>query len=172
MFEYHQKKNESESGYVLVMAIMILAILMIAGIMSSNTSITDIGIARNTIIHSQNAYAAESAAMTGVQALENQGDEEKLQPGYDSDDWINADPNDSKASSSDKLEKWAYQSLDVTANRRGAINPRYRAIGWSHAAGASLGQYAPTLKECRVLGEYISDSYGIYRVELGYKKRF
>lgn len=172
MIKCSLKAVESEAGYALVMAIMILAILMVAGLMSSNTSITDIGIARNTIIHSQNTSAAESAAMTAVQALENQTDEEQLKPSYKPDDWINADPNDSNASSSDKIEKWAYAAINMTTKRRGSDNPRYRVVGWRIAQGTSLGLHGPTLREGRVIGEYVSDIYGLYRIELGYKKRF
>lgn len=166
------RSRDSESGYALVMAIMILAILMITGLMSSSTSITDIEIAKNTVIQSQNASAAESAAMTGVQGLENENDADKLQSFYNPDDWINADPNDPEASSTDKQAKWVYVNIDMTTKRKDASRPRYRAIGWIAPRDTSVGMYAPSLKESRVVGEYDSSRYGIYRVEMGFKKRF
>lgn len=172
MVAYHIDNKNGQSGSAVVMVVMFLTILMLAGLMSSSTATTDISIARNTVISTQNSVAAESAAMAGIQVFENEVDADKLQPAYNSGDWINADPNNPDATVADKAEKWAYQVVDMTRYRRDGLSPRYRAIGWSTTPGSSIGQYAPSLKECRVIGEYNSDLYGIYRVELGYKKRF
>lgn len=168
---FSEDTNRNESGYAIVLAIMMLAVLMMAGLMSSDSSIIDLGIVRNQVIASQNAAAAESAAMTAVQLIENQTDSSLLDPAKSTSDYINADPNDSNYSSDVKTPSWATKTLDMIT-KRGGDAARYRVIGWSQAKGASLGQYSDNLKDCRIIGEYNSAAFGVYRVELGYRKRF
>lgn len=179
-------KQSTEDGYAIVLAIMMLAILMIAGVLSSNTSITDLGAARNVIINTQNAAAADSAAMTAVQLLENQKMVKDLDPKTSVWQWLNYDgeiPAGEDENKSSFDSKWGDKDIkgaDLTASLN-KISPRfssengklrYRAIGWSATRGASLGGYASTLKECYVRGVYFSPDSGIYSVEMGYKKRF
>lgn len=168
------KTIDNESGYALVFAIVLLAVLMIAGVMSSTNSVNDLSITRNTAMHVQNSSLAESAAMTAVQLIENIDKSADLSPSAQDDDFIVADPNDSNYSAQYKTEKWVEATAVKTFNHRaaGSGSPTYMVIGWTQAQGASLGQYASTLKEGRVIGRYISDQYGVYRVELGFKKRF
>lgn len=167
---YEDKK--SESGYAIVLAILLLAVLMVAGLMSSDSSIIDLGIVRNQVIYAQNSSAAESAAMVAVQLVENEANPDNLDPAKSTSDYINADPDNSNYSAADKTPYWISLPMDITTGRGAGEAPRYRVIGWSQAKGASIGQHSDNLRECRVIGEYNSTQFGVYRVELGYKKRF
>lgn len=174
----------NESGYAIILALLMLAILMVAGILASNTSITDMSSVRNTIISSQNASAAESAAMTAVQVLENSKDATQLDPATTTWLWMQ-DLTKTTDNYSDST-KWGYYDLTLATPKNisaylNKISPRfgsegatlrYRVIGWKATSGASLGGYADTLKESYIRGVYYSPSNGIYSVEMGYKKRF
>ena len=169
------KNNQlsDESGYAMVLAILMLAVLMIAGVMSSSNSVSDLSVARSTVIHSQNTALAESAAMTAVSSLELLEDENDLYPEKKTDDFIVADPNDDRYSSADKVPVYKDAVMPSAGKRKsGSGTPRYYAIGWSQPRDTGLGMSGPILKDCRVIGEYISGEYGSYRVEMGFKKRF
>lgn len=60
-----------QQGSVMVMAVLILALLTIIGIASSNTAIMESQIVRNAAIRKQNFYQAESGVIEAAQALEN-----------------------------------------------------------------------------------------------------
>jgi hypothetical protein len=59
------KSTKNQDGYVLVSAILILALLTIIGISSLQMSITEQKISTNYLIHEMNFYAAESGIAVG-----------------------------------------------------------------------------------------------------------
>lgn len=175
--------ENNEEGYAIVLAIMMLGIMMLAGILTSNTAITDLSSVRNSILSAQNAAAADSVAMLAAQKLENENDKEQLYTSSTTWTWLdsfgtipaNADENSATyngywaeidSSTLNKLDKLKGRLLSENAKLR------YRVIGWTAAQGTSMGAYAPTLKESRIRAQYISQTGGIYSVEMGFKKRF
>lgn len=178
----HKRIYEDENGYAIILAIMLLAILMVAGVMTSNTTLTDLDISRNTVIQAQNEAVAESAAMTCVQIIENTNDKDKLDPELNTNSdwaWLNfdgeLDENDENlAENNGHWKEMPFTSFTKLQSRFDKENAkiRYRAVGWEAARGASLGLYSDTLKEGIVKGSYYTPSNGIVTVEMGYKKRF
>lgn len=164
----------NEGGYALVLAIILLGILMVAGVLVSNTSVTELGTVRNTIVYAQDVAAAESAAMSVVQILENEPtDSNNLRVETTSWNWLipaGADENSSTYSSA-----WgtitAMSSLTSRVQKEGAVL-RYRVLGWRPAPGGSLGTYAEMIQESVVKGVYYTPKDGFYTVEMGYRKRF
>ncbi len=64
---------------------------------------------------------------------------------------------------------------DETMTSRGEMADlplRYAFLGWDTAPGYSLKATTPTRKSGTVLGEYVSNRYGITKVELGLEKRW
>lgn len=159
---------KNEDGYVFVMTIMILAVLMLAGVLTSNSSITELSSVRNSIIHSQNTAAAESAAMVAVQLLENE---------FDSDNLVVDSSNSSNGTNSWIVGKnvatgWA-NTPKVSLVSRGETNKlQYRVVGWTVPTGSSIDMTKPSLKSCAVVGRYNSDKYGTVSIELGFLKKF
>lgn len=181
--------KSDEKGYALVLAIMLLGILMVSGVFISNSTVQDYDIVKNTVVYSQNFAAAESAAMTAVQALENQTNRTALDPTSSTlesgsePDWLNVAgevPDYPNASNQDENSssfagKWKEVTLPIISNRMAKENAKlkYRFIGWQPARGASLGAYNENiLQEGRIRGVYYSSVYGATSIELGYKKRF
>lgn len=181
-----KKSIKNEEGYAIVLAILMLAILMVAGVLSSNSTITDLGAARSVIISSQNLAAADSAAMTAIQLIENQTNIDELDPDTSAWGWLNYEgeiPTADDENASGYNAKWGDKdkngadlsaSLNKVSSRFSSEGGKlkYRTVGWSSTRGASLGGYAATLKECYVRGVYYTPSKGIFSVEMGYKKRF
>lgn len=173
-----------DDGYALIITIVLVGILMLAGVLLSNTVITDLGIVKNEIIYTQNLAAAESAAMTAVQTLETKTNKEALDPATgtlekdDSDKWINTFteiPKDKDENCSDYATKWKSLTLDKLASRLSfeKAKIKYRVMCWKPAQGTSLGAHNQSiLQEGRVRGVYSSAKYGATSVEMGYRKRF
>ena len=187
------KKNvfQDDGGYAIVLAIMLLATLMMGGVLLSNSSVTDLGVVKNTVVHSQNLAVAESAAMTAVQIIEANNEREKLFPTgsgfYENDletaseQWINInndipDSADENSSTYDKYWKaMSLSNLGSVSGRASIENAkvRYRLIGWKPAKGSSTGaQNQRNLHEATIRGVYYSAKYGAASVEMGFKKYF
>ena len=62
--------GRNESGSVLIMVIMMLALLTIVGLTASRNSSVEVMIANNAIYHQRTFYAAESGLVHGVNLLE------------------------------------------------------------------------------------------------------
>ncbi len=189
------KKNvfQDDGGYAVVLAIMLLATLMMGGVLLSNSSVTDLGVVKNTVVHSQNLAVAESAAMTAVQIIEANNEREKLFPtgsGFGANDletaseqWINVNKDipdtsstDENSSSYDKYWKiMPLTTLGSIASRASSENAKvkYRLIGWGPAPNSSRGAHNSTLLQCaNIRGVYYSSKYGATSVEMGFKKWF
>lgn len=178
-----------DGGYALYMTIVLIGVLMIGGVLLSNTTITDLAIVRNNIVYSQNLAAAESAAMTAIQTFEpfTEVDRNTINPlpGAISSletsgvsEWINTyenitNPADENSTANEKY--WKTMTLDKLASRASAENAKikYRAVKWQPAKGSPLGAHNESIVyECAVRGAYYSPKYGATNVEMGYKKRF
>jgi type IV pilus assembly protein PilX len=63
--------QKNEDGSALVVALMILMVVTIIGISSSNTTTVELQIVRNDGIYKQNLYLAEAAAQEAIQMIWN-----------------------------------------------------------------------------------------------------
>ena len=63
----------NEEGSVIIAALMILVLLTIIGIASTNVSNTEVKISTHNLIHQQNFYRAEGATMEAVHQMETMG---------------------------------------------------------------------------------------------------
>ena len=87
--ETHPLNNQN--GSVMVLVLMVLAIMTVIGIVSSQTVVTENYIIRNVGIHKQNISLVESALMQGLQRfmqiLDN--DPDNFNPNLLPNDWLN-----------------------------------------------------------------------------------
>jgi Tfp pilus assembly protein PilX len=63
----------NEEGSVIIAALMVLVLLTIIGIASTNVSNTEVKISTHNLIHQQNFYRAEGATMEAVAQMEDPG---------------------------------------------------------------------------------------------------
>jgi len=64
-----RQRASNEEGSVIVIALMVMVLLTIIGLMSTNTSVTESFIVRNVALQKQNVYLAEAAVMEGLQDI-------------------------------------------------------------------------------------------------------
>jgi Tfp pilus assembly protein PilX len=86
---------DNQNGSVIVLVLLVLTIMTVIGIVSSDTVVTENFIIRNVGIHKQNVSMLHSALMVGLQEFMqiSDADEDNFSPTADNTDWIN-DMND------------------------------------------------------------------------------
>ena len=80
---------KNEEGSAIVVALLILMVLTIIGISSSNTTMVELKIVRNDGIYKQNLYLAEAAAQEAVQRIWNISRTDPLLLEKRSPEWLN-----------------------------------------------------------------------------------
>ncbi len=192
----------NDNGSVMVLALMIMAVMMVIAITSSETVVTENYIIRNVGIHKENLNLVESALMEGLQTFMQVPDNnpDNFDPDISNTDWIN-----------NRTDAWTtgawYNRGDVTtmldannsrnsdvpatlatlATRGEAANGvlRYAVVGWAPWTFATGGSSSlvmgsgPIWHTGRVLGEYISadaggadNGNGMLRMELGLRRQW
>ncbi len=73
----------NEGGAVIIAALMVLVLLTIIGIASTNVSNTEVKIATHELIHQQNFYQAEGATLIALEEMEK-----LLNPKGDDPSWM------------------------------------------------------------------------------------
>jgi hypothetical protein len=68
----------NESGAVIIAALMVLVLLTIIGIASTNVSNTEVKIATHELIHQQNFYCAEGTTAFALEEMEKSGNPKSL----------------------------------------------------------------------------------------------
>ncbi len=168
---------KDEQGSVMVMAILILALLTIIGICSTNTSVMESQIVRNTAIRKQNFYRAEAAVIQAAQSLQNLKNTTILNS--NSRSYLNGSGypwliNDNSVNMTDR-SNWDHDDADNDDNAEtAAIDPNvyYAVVRVNVAKKASLGMENPDqLYEYAVYG-LCSDTGGEALIEAGFKKRY
>jgi hypothetical protein len=72
----------NEEGVVIIAAMMVLVLLTIIGIASTNMSNTEIKIASHGLIHQQNFYEAEGATLLAMEAMEGLANPKVADPSW------------------------------------------------------------------------------------------
>jgi Tfp pilus assembly protein PilX len=159
--------RNDESGSAIVLAIMILVIVSIIGIESSNTSSLEVQIASAERDAKINFYRAEGAAMEAAQRVQNAiADDLRSRAAV----WLNGDAVDLEDTA-----QWNYDNsgTDDTAEQSTIdANAFYGVIDAGITARTSLDMtQLSQLHTFRVFGRYVATNQGSF-VEMGYRKRF
>lgn len=158
---------KNEDGVVMILAVIILLMVSIIGIESSNVSSVEVQIAGSEQTAKRNFYAAEGAAVEAAQRIEN-ADDDTLKD--KSEDWLNSDDIDL----SDE-DNWDYDESENndTANQATVdSNAVYAVVDSGVAQGSSLIMSNQSrLHDFKAYGRYVAPSQGAF-IEMGYRKRF
>ena len=157
----------NERGSVIVFAILILAILTIIGISSSNTSIMESQIVRNEAVQRQNFYRAESGVIEAAQQLKDLENPSVLEA--NARPWLNSNSADMA-----QIANWdaSGDSNDNAQTSALVPNTSYSTVRVNVAKKASLGMENPDqLYEYAIYGLY-NGSDGQAFIEAGFKKRY
>jgi len=80
---------KNEEGSAIVVAVMILMVVTIIGVSSTNTTTVELQIVRNDGIYKQNLYLAEAAAQEGIQRIWNLSRTDPFQLERQAPVWLN-----------------------------------------------------------------------------------
>jgi len=177
-----------------VLAMMVLLIMTIIGLVSSQSVVTENYIIRNQAIHKQNINMVESALMVGLQQFMQIPDDDPVNFDINNpaDTWLN-NIRDTWAATDWYTENNMASILDGTNSapvpdtqiqtiREEAGNIRTSIVGWetvtlASGGGESLRVSSPrqssVWRQGKILAEYVSDhtQYGRLRMEIGIKRR-
>ena len=189
---------DNQRGSVIVLVLMVLVILTVIGIVSSNTVVTENFIIRNVGIHRQNASLVDSALMIGLQQVMqiDNSDGDNFDTDVDPNDWLNND--DTAWTTQDWYESsFTDRCLDANNSRdanslpllttRGENangNLRYAVVGWGPLDFSTTGGSTSLVVGAgavwhggRVIAEYVSEDaggdgngFGLIRAELGVRQ--
>lgn len=174
----------NENGSILILVLMILVIMTVIGIVSSNTVITENFIIRNAAIHRENVNLVESALLIGLQRFMqiDPNDKDNFDPNRFPNDWIN--PATGVFANAPGTPGWyetnfngqvlnAANSIDANqlildanplndigllATRGEALNGNLRValVGWESVNLGSKKMGQPVMHKGRCVAEYIS----------------
>ncbi len=161
-------KLDNEEGSAIVVALLILAVLTIMGISSTNNSTIELNIVRNEQIYQTNFYQAEASAYEAAQRIEQETNTNNLIVSESNLDWMNNDTLDYFDQSNWLNDGSANDNTDVSV-----IDPNafYSAVGKGVRMGSSLDIGATRLYEYAVFGMSQWNN-GNAVVEIGYLRRF
>ena len=185
---------DNPNGSVTVLVLMVLAIMTVIGIVSSDTVVTENFIIRNAAIHRQNVSLVESALMEGLQRfmqMDNNvvGNFDPILP----NDWINADAG--VFDNAPGIPGWyetnfngrvldATNSMDANTMPLLAVrgenlngNLRIALVGWGPVFGGSILANQVNMHGGRCVAEYVSmdaggndNGFGLLRMEIGLRR--
>jgi Tfp pilus assembly protein PilX len=158
--------TNDESGSAIVLAIMILVIVSVIGIESSNTSSLEVQIASAERDAKMNFYRAEGAAMEAAQRVQN-AIKEALESR--ADDGLNTG-----AVNLEDTSLWNYNtgSHDTAVQSTIDLNALWAVMDTGISGKTSLDMtQLSQLHTFRVFGRYVATSQEAF-IEMGYRKRF
>ena len=164
----------NEEGSAIVVALLMIVLLTIIGVSSTNTTSVELQIVRNDHIYKRNFYLSEAAAMEAAQTLENETDRNLLMA--DGQPWLKDNTVDMAQLTNWKTDdsNWntnSIASLNLPANADTWI--RFSAVSRGIAQGSSLDMTSQTqLYNFSTYGFYDSTRDGWSLIEIGYRKRF
>lgn len=178
---------DNQNGSVIVLVLMVLVIMTVIGIASTDSVITENFIIRNVGIHKQNNNLVDSALMEGLQRFMqlDSGNPDDFDPALSV--WIN-DQNITTAGAPEEFintiwynanfsrrclapnNSWAATTLPLLTTRgeNANNNLRYAVVGWGPwnlgtSGGSSslvVGTGQPVWRQGRILAEYVSVDAG------------
>ena len=190
---------ENQNGSVMILALMIMAIMMVLVIASSETLVIENYVIRNAGMHKQNVNLVESALMEGLQRFMQipDNDPDNFDPDASNTDWIN--PRNAAWTTAAWYNRGDVQTLlnannslntnamTTLAVRGEAANGvlRCAVVGWAPVTYGSGGSESlvvsgkPVWHGGRILGEYVSadaggndNGNGFLRMELGVRRQW
>jgi len=154
----------NEDGMVIIAALMVLVLLTIIGVASTNISNTEVKIATHELIYQQNFYRAEGATMEALEAMENQDNPKTAPPSY-----LWQDPN------TFTKETMPYDSTfwNGTIPASSTLSDTsYAVVYGGIAAGESLEINSTKIHRFGIYGRCAPPNRGAVTVEIGYLKAF
>ena len=154
---------------VIIAALMVLVLLTIIGIASTNISNTEIKIATHELIHQQNLYRAEGATLEALDAMENLDNPKTTDP-----DWL-------WSAVGTFVEEIPYDSTfwegtladaDAIPGPSSLSDTDFAVVSEGIVEGESLDMGSTKIHRYAIYGRCAPPKRGAVTVEIGYLKAF
>ena len=164
---------KNEEGAVIIAALLILVLLTIIGIASTNISNTEVRIAAHEAIHQQNFYRAEGAAIQVMDEMEGMENPETEDPALA---WMTQtlESSQSLIDSGNLYDGtfWESGSGDATPAASTFADTRYVVVSGGIVEGESLDMGSTKIHSYTIYGRSAPANRGSVTVEVGYLKAF
>lgn len=154
---------DNEDGIIIVMALLILVLLTIIGISSTNISNTEVKIAGHEVAYLSNLYRAEGATMEAVEEMENMAN-----PKTEAGAWLEPVID---SISDEELRIWQFGGSPApeasTLDFSGFIVASEGIYG-----GSSLDMASSKVHTYAIYGHSAPPNQGATTVQIGYLKAF
>ena len=162
---------KNEQGVVMIAALLVLVLLTIIGIASTNTSNTEVQIAGHQVAYQQNFYRTEGAIVEAIALLDAESD-----PKADPPDWL--EPN------LDAITEEDLKDVNFWENGSGTLKPSVstlsdtrfvvlsQGIATGQGYGSSLDLNKAAVHEYKIYGRCAPENKGTTMLEIGYLKAF
>jgi hypothetical protein len=162
---------KNEEGSAIVVAVMILMVVTIIGVSSTNTTTVELQIVRNDGIYKQNLYLAEAAAQEGIQRIWNLSRTDVFLLERRAPVWLN-DINDIDMADTDNWDTDGADN-DDTAEVSSADPDALLAVSdVGIAEGGSLDISSETNAHQFAIFGLSNRNNGRVFIEIGYRERF
>jgi hypothetical protein len=153
----------NEDGSVIIAALLVLVLLTIVGIASTNVSNNEIQIASHTTAYQMNVYRAEGATIEAATLLEAESDPLLNPPG-----WLESDMD---LISDQNIRDWDNLG-SVTAGNSTLEDTEYLGIYTGVVPGNTLNMGSSTIHGYRIYGRSSPPERGTAVVQIGYLMAF
>ena len=164
---------KNEEGVVMIAALLILVLLTIIGIASTNISNTEVKIAVHELIHQQNFYRAEGATLQALDLMEGTGNPETKDPPLT---WMTQTLANSESllASGDLYNStfWDSGSGDATPEASTFSDTRFVVVSGGIVEGESLDMGSTKIHDYTIIGRSAPPNRGAVTIEVGYLKAF
>ena len=164
---------KNEEGTVIIAALLVLVLLTIIGIASTNISNTEVRIAAHELFHQQNFYRAEGATLQAIDRMEASANPETEDPPLA---WM----TQTVANSDNLLDSgnlfnnnfWENGSGDATPAASAFSDTRFVAVAEGVVEGESLDMGSTKIHSYKIVGHSARPNKGSVVIEVGYLKAF
>ena len=164
---------KNEEGAVMIAALLILVLLTIIGIASTNISNTEVKIATHELIHQQNFYRAEGATLQALDLMEGEDNPETVDPPLT---WLTQSlaNSDNLLTSGDLYNStfWESGSADATPEGSTFSDTNFVVVSGGIVEGESLDMGSTKIHSYTIYGRSAPPRRGAVTVEVGYLKAF
>ena len=163
---------KNEDGNAILIAMMVLVLLTIIGTSATRNTTVELQIVRNDIVHREQLYRAESAAMEGSQWLQNAADATLMD--LSTTTWINQvdiDHSDLNLNGTEDWNNWNQSAADP-GDGGGVIFCGYRIVDETGPVDLGAATFLHTYTVYGLFDRRTGMNRGHALVAIGYKKRF
>ena len=159
----------NEKGSVIIAALMVLVLLTIIGVASTNISNTEIKISTHELIYQQNFYRAEGATLEAVETMENLANPKTADP-----DWLwgTLDTFTADTAADSTLWDGSMTDADAIPEPSKLSDTRFVVVSTGIMEGESLDIGSSKIHRYAIYGRCAPPKRGSTTVEIGYLKAF